>query len=64
MGKRGDLIDILPTRAGGPDEFLMNFFLTDRERAGNLNHALSVRRVGLSGKRRFSPGPGRIFRGI
>jgi hypothetical protein len=42
----------------------MNFFLTDRERAGNLNHALSVRRVGLSGKRRFSPGPGRIFRGI
>jgi hypothetical protein len=58
---RGDLIDILPTRAGSADEFLMNFFLTDRDRAGNSNHALSVPRVGFSGKRRFSPGAERIF---
>ena len=53
----------LPARAGGADEFLMNFFLTDRDRAGNSNHAFSVRRVGFSGKRRFSPGPERIFMG-
>jgi hypothetical protein len=53
---RGDLIDILPARAGGADELLMNFFLIDRDRAGNSNHAFSVCQVGLSGKRRFSPG--------
>ena len=60
---RGDLIDILPARAGGADEFLMDFFLTDRDRAGNSNHASSLRRVGFSGKRRFSPSPERIFTG-
>jgi len=53
---RGDLIDILPARAGGADEFLMNFFLIDRDRGGNSNHVFSVRRVGFSGKRGFSPG--------
>jgi len=59
---RGDLIDILPARARGADELLVNFFLIDRDRAGNSNHAFSVRRVGFSGKRRFSPPQGRIFR--
>jgi len=39
----------------------MNFFLMDRDGGGNSNHAFSVRRVGFSGKRRFSPGPERIF---
>ena len=57
---RGDLIDILPARAGGADELLMNFGLMDRDGAGNSNHAFSVPRVGFSGKRRFSPGQERI----
>lgn len=56
LNGRGDLIDILPARAGGADEFLMNFFLTDRDRADNSNHAFRVRLVGFSGKRGFSPG--------
>ena len=56
---RGDLIDILPARAGGADEFLMDFFLTDRDRAVNSTHAFSVPRVGFSGKPRFFPGPER-----
>jgi len=60
---RGDLIDILPARAGGADELLMNFFLIDHNRAGNSNHASSVRRVGFSGKRRFYPGQERILTG-
>jgi hypothetical protein len=32
---RGDLIEILPARPGGADEFLMDFFFTDRDRVGN-----------------------------
>jgi hypothetical protein len=39
---RGDLIHIQPTRTGGEDELLMNFFLIDRDRTGNPNHAFSV----------------------
>jgi hypothetical protein len=35
---------------------LMNFFLIDRDRAGNSNHACILRRVGFSGKRWFSLG--------
>ena len=54
---RGNLIDILPARAGGADEFLMDFILTDRNCAGNSNHTFSLPRVGFSGKRRFFPGP-------
>jgi hypothetical protein len=58
----GDLIDILPARPGGADELLMNFFLSDRDRLRNSNHTFSVRRVGFSGKRRFSlPGWGILF---
>jgi hypothetical protein len=63
LNGRGDLIDILPARAGGADELLMNFFLADRDRAGNSNHASSVHRLGFSGKRRFSPGQERIVTG-
>ena len=47
---RGDLIDILPARAGGADELLMNFFLSDCDRAGNWNHTFSLGRVGFSCK--------------
>jgi len=57
------LLTFCPPEAGGADEFLMDFFLTDRDRAGNSNHAFSVPRVEFSGKRRFSPGPERIFAG-
>jgi hypothetical protein len=60
---RGDLIDILPARAGGADEFLMNFFLTDRDRAGYSNHVFSAPRLGFPSKRWFFPGPERIFTG-
>jgi len=49
---RTHLIDILTSRAGGANELFMNFFLIDSDRAGNSNHAFSVRRVGFPGKRR------------
>jgi hypothetical protein len=55
LNGRGDLIDILPARAGGPDELLMNFFFADRDCVGNLNHAPSVHRLAFPGKCRFSP---------
>ena len=61
---RGDLIDILPARAGGADELLMNFSLIDRDRAGNSNHAFSVRPLGFSGKRRFSSAKNEFLGGI
>jgi hypothetical protein len=46
----------LTAGTGSADELLMNFFLIDRDRAGNSNHALSVRRVEFSGKNQLSPG--------
>ena len=58
---RGDLIDILPPRARGADKLLMDFFLIDCDRAGNSNHAFSLRRVGFSCKRQPSPGQERII---
>ena len=63
LHRRGDLVYILPARARGADELLMNFFLIDRDRSGNSNHAFSLRRVGFSGKRRFSFGQERILAG-
>jgi hypothetical protein len=48
---RINLIDILTSRAGGADELLMNFSLIDRDRAVNSNHAISVHRIELYGKR-------------
>ena len=60
---RSNLIDILPARAGGADEFLMNFFLIDRDRVGNSNHAFSLPRVGFSRKSQLSPGQERIVTG-
>ena len=45
LHRRGDLIHILAAGAGGADELLMNFFLIDRDRTGNPNHALSVPRI-------------------
>jgi len=53
---RGNFIYILTAGTGSADELLMNFFLIDRDRAGNSNHALSVRRVEFSGKNQLSPG--------
>jgi hypothetical protein len=42
---RGNLIDILTARARGADELLVNFFLTDRDRASNPNHVFRIPRV-------------------
>jgi len=61
---RGNLIDILTTGAGGADELLMNFFLIDRYRVGNSNHAFSVRRADLSCKLRFSPDHEELSKGL
>jgi hypothetical protein len=40
LGGRGELVDVLPARAGGADEADLDVVLIDREVAGNPQHGI------------------------